>query len=885
MADGMSDDDVIHLASFNTHRSQGSRSRKRLHATTDSAITISDDSDDEPLAIGPQIPVLVNDEDDDEVRILEPPMPLVKQLIRPAAKWGGEPSQGTSYASARIPVETPQASTAPQRTTLPTSGNKAINVLDVDHNAVPSTSRDVNAFPRPPLPTRNTQTQYVAPAPAGLLARQAAPIVVQSLIQPVVRPVLRPPIYGGSGTVVGVGHRSTEAVAAAVAPIALPQERPAAAVAGPAAPAAAATTTAAPATVATAAAPWNTHVPLNPVVIIAPRAEQVEVNPGQARPAEPPAQVDDERPGPSAPREGQVQRRQRHPVTVRDLVKEVVDLFPDVEEAYLTDLIERNDVKDPNTICNLLLENPDYPRKENAVLAHSSSLLEPSEETQESENYFDFSKLKQVSPSIVIQASDMLMRDFRMLSCQDIRWTLNSLKGHYAITRKALFDALKKWQENSTDLAQARKRRRETNERLFMDFKFEQGALKLERRMYFLEKKRKSWSQPGSLETSLTRELEAYQQKAKEMAEHEDFLLALQVNEEQYIKDGQLIECGCCCGEFAFEEMTQCTDGHLFCKECLVKYAQEAVFGSGRSELSCMDGNCTCSFAASELEKVLPENVLLKYYERQAEEAVAATCGDELVRCPFCNFPALLDKAISLFSCPNPRCRKESCRKCQVVWKDHVGKTCEQVVERDEIRLRVAFEEKMTAARIRKCHKCGTGLVKAEGCNRMSCRCGAFMCYLCRQPINGYNHFCQHARSPGAPCRHCKKCSLWSDPTEDDERIIQEIQKAGEAELNKNSDSAGKRVGPPPEPIAAKRPRPSPAPHPVPPLPVQPPLLVRQMILGPGGPQRGVLFHPPIPAPYVPPIPNLPPHIPRNMHLNFNLPMHYGPHQRFFRPL
>lgn len=71
----------------------------------------------------------------------------------------------------------------------------------------------------------------------------------------------------------------------------------------------------------------------------------------------------------------------------------------------------------------------------------------------------------------------------------------------------------------------------------------------------------------------------------------------------------------------------------------------------------------------------------------------------------------------------------------------------------------------MTAARIRKCHKCTTGLVKAEGCNRMSCRCGAFMCYLCRQPINGYNHFCQHARSPGAPCRHCKKCSLWSDPT------------------------------------------------------------------------------------------------------------------------
>ncbi|KTG32123.1 hypothetical protein cypCar_00007268 [Cyprinus carpio] len=170
----------------------------------------------------------------------------------------------------------------------------------------------------------------------------------------------------------------------------------------------------------------------------------------------------------------------------------------------------------------------------------------------------------------------------------------------------------------------------------------ESGSLKLERKMYFLEKNRR-WSRgnESTLEPSLVKELQFYEQKAKEMAE-----------------DGQLIECGCCCGEFAFEEMTQCTDGHLFCKECLVKYAQEAVFGSGRSELSCMDGSCTCSFPTSELEKVLPENILCKYYERQAEEAVAATCADELVRCPFCNFPALLDKDISLFSCPNPRCRK-----------------------------------------------------------------------------------------------------------------------------------------------------------------------------------------------------------------------------------
>ncbi|XP_056262155.1 E3 ubiquitin-protein ligase RNF216-like isoform X1 [Pseudoliparis swirei] len=150
---------------------------------------------------------------------------------------------------------------------------------------------------------------------------------------------------------------------------------------------------------------------------------------------------------------------------------------------------------------------------------------------------------------------------------------------------------------------------------------------------------------------------------------------------------------------------------------------------------------------------------------------------------------------------------QESCRKCHVEWKQHVGKTCEQVLEKDEIRKRQFFEERMTAARVRKCVKCTMGLVKSEGCNLMSCRCSSLMCYLCREQIKGYKHFCQHAHNPGEPCEHCHKCSLWTDPTQDDERIIRDIQKEGEAELNKKSlDNPGKRVGAPPEPIIeAKR--------------------------------------------------------------------------------
>ncbi|CAN9505829.1 unnamed protein product [Ophioblennius macclurei] len=664
-------------------------------------------------------------------------------------------------------------------------------------------------------------------------------------------------------------------------------------------------------------------------IVLAANAERG--NPAPALVAVPPApeeipQIEDARPGPSAPRE----RLEQH--LLRSLITGVTDLFPDVQEAYVAELIQKNNVKDLNVICNLLLENAEYPRRETAAstAAPTSILLESGDaQTEVTEDLFDYSKLSSMGPEVVMQAADLLMADFRMLSCQDIKWALNTLKGHYAITRKALCEALKKWQESGDPLGK-RRRSRTSSERCYIDFYFEHGSVKMEKRMYFLENDRRYCRTYSNLEASVQKELSFYQQKAKEWAEHEDFLLALQVNEDEYKKDGQLIECGCCYGEFAFEKMTQCSDGHLFCKECLVKYAQEAVFGSGKSELSCMEGGCLCSYPVCELEKVLPENILCKYYERQAEEAVAATCADELVRCPFCNFPALLDKDMSLFSCPNPRCRKESCRKCHVQWKLHVGKTCEQVLERDEIRMRVLFEERMTAARVRKCVKCATGLVKSEGCNRMSCRCGSYMCYLCREPITGYNHFCQHARSPGAPCRHCRKCSLWTDPTQDDERIIQEIQKEGEAELNKKcADNSGKRVGPPPEPITnIKRPRvgpppenlanPNPPAHPHPQA-VQAPLFVpprARFPQAPPPPQAYQVIIPRLrPAPYVPALQHLPPlnnnnnnnnqplHNPHNNHHQHNLdhnnppfnhrqhhnmdmmdlPMHYGPPHRYYR--
>ncbi|XP_045317581.1 E3 ubiquitin-protein ligase RNF216 isoform X1 [Leopardus geoffroyi] len=615
--------------------------------------------------------------------------------------------------------------------------------------------------------------------------------------------------------------------------------------------------------------------------------------------------IDDEEPGPAFPLQGSqepnLENLWGHEATEVDqelvalLVKETEARFPDVANGYVEEIIHLKNYYDLNVLCNFLLENPDYPKREDRVIIDpSSSLLASQDETKLPKlDFFDYSKLAPLDQRCFIQAADLLMADFKMLSSQDIKWALHELKGHYAITRKAFSDAIKKWQELSPETSGKRKKRKEMNQYSYIDFKFEQGDIKIEKRMFFLENKRRhcrSYDRRALL-PAVQQEQEFYEQKIKEMAEHEDFLLALQMNEEQYQKDGQLIECRCCYGEFPFEELTQCADAHLFCKECLIRYAQEAVFGSGKSELSCMEGSCTCSFPASELEKVLPQTVLYKYYERKAEEEVAAAYADELVRCPSCSFPALLDSDVKRFSCPNPRCRKETCRKCQGLWKEHNGLTCEELAEKDDIKYRTSIEEKMTAARIRKCHKCGTGLIKSEGCNRMSCRCGAQMCYLCRVSINGYDHFCQHPRSPGAPCQECSRCSLWTDPTEDDEKLIEEIQKEAEEEQKrKNGENTFKRIGPPLEKPPEKVQRIEALPRPVPQNLHQPQIPPYAFVHPPFPlpPVRPVfnnfpLNMGPVPAPYVPPLPNVrvnydfaPVHVP----LEHNLPMHFGPQPR-----
>ncbi|XP_070423467.1 E3 ubiquitin-protein ligase RNF216 isoform X2 [Equus przewalskii] len=867
MAEGNNNEEVIHLNNFHCHRGQGWISLR------DGPITISDSSDEEgvPMLVTPapqqhdeedlddDVILTEDDSEDDYSEFLDLGPPGVSEFIKPSGQTEREPKPGPSHNQAANDVVNPRS-------------EQKIIILEEGSLLFPESD---------PLDTQN-QSSEDSELSSNL--GEATSVLDDQAIEedcwldhPYFRSLNQQP------------HEITNQV--------VPQERQPEAELRP---------------LLYQPEPPGPAFPRPAFPRPEPQQDGIP-GPSSPQPAHPLGEledqqlaIDDEEPGPAFPLRGSQEPNLENlwgqeatevdQELVALLVKETEARFPDVANGYIEEIIHLKNYYDLNVLCNFLLENPDYPKREDRVIINpSSSLLASQDETKLPKiDFFDYSKLTPLDQRCFIQAADLLMADFKMLSSQDIKWALHELKGHYAITRKAFSDAIKKWQELSPETSGKRKKRKEMNQYSYIDFKFEQGDIKIEKRMFFLENKRRhcrSYDRRALL-PAVQQEQEFYEQKIKEMAEHEDFLLALQMNEEQYQKDGQLIECRCCYGEFPFEELTQCADAHLFCKECLIRYAQEAVFGSGKSELSCMEGSCTCSFPTSELEKVLPQTILYKYYERKAEEEVAAAYADELVRCPSCSFPALLDSDVKRFSCPNPRCRKETCRKCQGLWKEHNGLTCEELAEKDDIKYRTSIEEKMTAARIRKCHKCGTGLIKSEGCNRMSCRCGAQMCYLCRVSINGYDHFCQHPRSPGAPCQECSRCSLWTDPTEDDEKLIEEIQKEAEEEQKrKNGENTFKRIGPPLEKPPEKVQRMEALPRPVPQNLHQPPIPHPYAFVHPPFPLPPVrpmfnnfpLNMGPIPAPYVPPLPNVrinydfaAVHVP----LEHNLPMHFGPQPR-----
>mmetsp|Transcript_26149 Transcript_26149/g.55601 ORF Transcript_26149/g.55601 Transcript_26149/m.55601 type:complete len:499 (-) Transcript_26149:62-1558(-) len=257
------------------------------------------------------------------------------------------------------------------------------------------------------------------------------------------------------------------------------------------------------------------------------------------------------------------------------------------------------------------------------------------------------------------------------------------------------------------------------------------------------------------------------------------------------------LECQCCFAEYDFEEMVSCrTGGHLFCKVCLQKHTEQRVFGVGNLgvkpnpidgastknaskalEILCMATDCNSGFNEGQLRKACSEKVLKKYDELQFAAVVDCAHIEGIARCPKCNFIAIADGALPplLFHCP--QCNFKSCKDCGEEY--HPGIRCDQVETKDETDGRRVVEEAMTAAKVRTCPRpmCRKKFLKEDGCNKMTCSCGCFVCYVCGKEIPksvAYKHFCQ---TPHCNHKTCGLCPLYADMNAADKVRVRDAAK------------------------------------------------------------------------------------------------------------
>ena len=255
---------------------------------------------------------------------------------------------------------------------------------------------------------------------------------------------------------------------------------------------------------------------------------------------------------------------------------------------------------------------------------------------------------------------------------------------------------------------------------------------------------------------------------------------------------GLLVECEVCYKDDCLEqEMVPCKANHLHCAECIAQAAKVAA-GENKTGVTCP--TCDEEVEYKHLDKVVDPIVLSKMLQRRQAEEVSGAGLEGLVKCPFCHYCTVMENPEDkVLVCRNPDCGRESCRLCKE--SNHVPLRCEEVEKTEGTRKEI--EEKLTEAMIRECWKCSKKVTclflllkalsftisyfkffKEEGCNKMTCTCGAKMCYICKAKGVDYDHFygqvmfillmhLSQARCTlvlqGGEATAKRTCPLWSD--------------------------------------------------------------------------------------------------------------------------
>ncbi|KAF7294699.1 RBR-type E3 ubiquitin transferase [Mycena indigotica] len=200
--------------------------------------------------------------------------------------------------------------------------------------------------------------------------------------------------------------------------------------------------------------------------------------------------------------------------------------------------------------------------------------------------------------------------------------------------------------------------------------------------------------------------------------------------------DGVL--CPICYDEISHPVSLGCD--HTYCMNCLSHYISSAA---DTFPLTCLANDATCNtpiplptierFLSPALLQQLFETAYIRYIEQHPNEF-------KYCKTPDCTQVYRRQTTPATVTCPS--CFLKVCRACDE--EGHEGMSCDEwKLQGDPGEQERRNQEWAAENGVKRCPVCSVWIEKTEGCNHMTCKCGAHLCWLCvRQFPEGeiYNH-------------------------------------------------------------------------------------------------------------------------------------------------
>ncbi|EHK51001.1 hypothetical protein TRIATDRAFT_186740, partial [Trichoderma atroviride IMI 206040] len=201
------------------------------------------------------------------------------------------------------------------------------------------------------------------------------------------------------------------------------------------------------------------------------------------------------------------------------------------------------------------------------------------------------------------------------------------------------------------------------------------------------------------------------------------------------------MECPSCLCEL--EDPIRMSCGHIYCSDCFIQMCEAEKTATKEFRIRCVKATdargsiCQKPFSLSEIQEHLPVEAFEAVLEKSFESYISRHPGDfTYCQTPDCN-------QVYRNSPPGPeRPDTFTCKQCLVsictfCHTSHPGKPCDEAKRiAKRIGKSILSDETKKALGIKSCPNCSMLMEKRDGCNHMTCKCGAHVCWVCLMSFN-----------------------------------------------------------------------------------------------------------------------------------------------------